>query len=331
MSPYTKNIEKAYYAFCEKINNLSPPKHSGIFDNILTLEMHNRIPMLDVIYMRKISSSRLNSLDCAKKGNHFAAELYLSEADAYIDKLSNEDAILISKSFTQSAKAFLYYKQKKEVEAQYFLDNSLEYDTKLINEFKYFIIDIHRVQTIHNIIRMNLYGNSPNIKDSLLLAEKLVKYLLRKGKFPYLKHDVVYDSTLLPDELLESMLCQIVTEIAINTFDERFNIEFRQSELLNPFFLKNNLQFSERITKWLNIKSLYYDESKTNEYLLLSQNYLENYSDKFPILWYTLSYDLANLAKTVQKNEIYINIITHLNSVEYLPILFKTNLKKITE
>jgi hypothetical protein len=151
----------------------------------------------------------------ARKGKLVNALQSLQKAyDVMQSSSVSVECSLIAESFTESVWAYLDYRNGEIISAKNRIDNALSIDIRLEKEFGYHILALHRVQLVHNLMRIEKYSN--NYIRVFQYGNALLEYLEGKSSaWPLSKHKGDINISLLPITLVEKMFIQIAGELSM--------------------------------------------------------------------------------------------------------------------
>jgi hypothetical protein len=142
-----------------------------------------------------------------------SAEQALAEsADILARESMSAEAFRVGTSFQRAAEAYLHYRKEEISRAITCVMEALSLDEELIEQAGYAILALHRVQLVHNLMRIEAVTGSPIRASELGFA--LLEYLERRNidNLPGCWRPADLDA--IPVLLVERMFVQIVSELA---------------------------------------------------------------------------------------------------------------------
>lgn len=189
---------------------------SGLdFDQQLDLALSNRLPVREQLLVRFISGVRSGGLTAARNNHLIEAQQALVEGRRVLasDLLSTE-AKLIVETFHEAVAAYVEYKRGDVSMAEARVRKALAIDCTLIDRYGYEILDLHRVQLAHNLMRLDIHRG--NLVAAAEMCTHLLSYLEgRAAEWPLPDFRIDTDPAKLPVELRSAMLVQILGELAL--------------------------------------------------------------------------------------------------------------------
>ena len=192
------------------------PAASGVgFDLLLDAALSTRLPLSEQLLIRFVSTVRARGLAAARNDHLIEAQQALDEGRRVLktDSLSSEGK-LIGKTFHHAVEAYLEYKRGNVSRARTHVRNALAIDCRLITKYGYNILDLHRVQLGHNLMRVDVHCG--NLVAAAQMCASLIAYLEgRADQWPLPEFRIETDPSQLPPDLLSAMTVQILGELAL--------------------------------------------------------------------------------------------------------------------
>lgn len=189
---------------------------SGVgFDLLLDEALSNRLPVGEQLLVRFVSAVRSRGITEARNDHLIEAQQALNEGRRVLasDLLSAEGKLIVE-TFHEAVEAYVEFKRNKLSLARTRVRKALAIDSRLITEYGYQILDLHRVQLGHNLMRLDVY--SGNLEAAAELCASLIAYLEgRVEQWPLPEFKIEADPSQLPPALLSAMLIQILGELAL--------------------------------------------------------------------------------------------------------------------
>lgn len=212
--PFFRQALDAYHEGRNKSSGLSAAASGVGFDHHLEVMISERLLIEEQLLMRVSSGARARALTAARGNNLEVARQALDESLSvlYSDALSLQAKHILT-SFHEAVEAYVSYKYGRYDEARRRVFKALETDGTLIREYGYKILELHRIQLGHNLMRIK--G-----RECPLEAAKICLGLLRyiegdEESWPISEFKNGGSPTELPADLLAAMFIQITGELAL--------------------------------------------------------------------------------------------------------------------
>lgn len=150
---FTK-IQESYRLGCAKPIQLSLYKYGDLFTHTLYTRMKRRLSLTDQVIMQQAAFFREDALMAVRSSEFTKAfRLFaLSRALLELNSVSLE-CILLNKSLLEQSEAYLDYRRGDFNRVYTRTYEALVIDSFLEDEYDYFILHIHRIQLLHNLVR----------------------------------------------------------------------------------------------------------------------------------------------------------------------------------
>ncbi len=160
----------------------SPKDYYPQFRVLLRQILLDQIPLMERLPIRQAWQDSSRGLQQAKRGAFEEAEASFGSARQVMEeaRLSREGLLLV-RSILESAAAFLAYRQRRFEDAYEGLRNTLDADLALAGDARFGLLEIHRIQTAVNFMRIELRTKGPSA--ACAIGGEIVAYLesLRDG------------------------------------------------------------------------------------------------------------------------------------------------------
>ena len=279
---------------------------SGVgFDLLLDAALSTRLPLSEQLLIRFVSTVRARGLSAARNNHLIEAQQALDEGRRVLktNSLSTEGK-LIGKTFHHAVEAYLEYKRGNMSLARTHVRNALEIDGRLITQYGYNILDLHRVQLGHNLMRVDIHCG--NLVAAAEMCASLIGYLEgRADQWPLPEFQIETDPSQLPPDLVSAMTAQILGELAlclaVNKRKEGRRmfapmIRHVQSPPAAP------CSRQKRAHLWLQAKWAYVNEEWTS-FLELVMSLLQEGPGEMLLLWRAAVVDLFDLCCALEGEE----------------------------
>jgi hypothetical protein len=265
------------------------------FDHHLQAVINIRLPLKEQLLMRRCEQARRQGLLAARRGHIATADQLLGESRAILhsEKLSVESS-LICKSFQAATEAYLDYRRGAFDQARARVHEALAIDVVLEEEYGYKILHLHRVQLVHNLMRID--ARCARFEDAIDLGCRLLSYL--EGSSEILPVPGSWDSAKiasLPPEIVAAMFAQVTSEIALvlagkdrRVARDLFLVAIRHAQLEAT----GNCHHYPRPHAWFQIKQSFVDNN-VDIFLDRASQFLADGRGDTPLLWYAIAVDLV--------------------------------------
>lgn len=216
-TPLEHLLKKALHSYRvgrEKPSFLSAAASGLGFDHHLEASISVRLTLKEQLLMRVSAGARARALSAARSGNLRVARQALDESLDILHSVSlSTEAKYMVRSFHEAVEAYLAYKHGQFDQAHRRILEALETDGILITRYGYKILDLHRIQLGHNLMRIKVREN--HLKEAAQLCCNLLHYIEGdKESWPFPEfRDGSYPADL-PLDLLAAMFNQITGELA---------------------------------------------------------------------------------------------------------------------
>jgi hypothetical protein len=247
--------------------------------------------------MRGCVKARMQGLFAARRGHLATAAQQFGEAREIIHsgRLSLESE-LICKSFQAAAEAYLDYRGSAFDHARSRVHEALAIDVVLVEEYGYEILHLHRVQLVHNLMRID--ARCSRFENCIDLGCRLLNHLegsseILPGPGPWHSEQI----TSLPPEIVTAMFAQVTSEIALllagkdnQSAQGLFAVAADHAQLEAT----ENCHLYPRAHAWFGIKQAFLS-SEIGTFLDRASQFFTDGRGDTPVLWYTTAVDLATL------------------------------------
>jgi hypothetical protein len=290
-------IQLAFTAFCEgceKAQQQTSSASSLSFDQQLEAAIAARIPLEEQLLMRVSSRARANALAAARKHHLQSARLALDQSDRILASphLQPESRLLVH-TFHAAVLAYYEYKAGRIDRARSQIFQALAIDETLITQYNYTILELHRVQLGHNLMRIHIRCNE--FLTATQLCVLLLTYLEGdRPSWPLSAQTTGADPALIPKPLCAAMFAQITGELALLLAArprQECQSLFRPFKAHAEFNATTHCRHHQRAHEWFSTKwALLQGEDET--YLEQAAALLRAGPGEIPLLWQTAAADL---------------------------------------
>lgn len=185
------------------------------FDHLLSIAVAARLSRDEQLLGRAASGARSRALKAARNGQLDIARQALSESAQILQSgVLSAEARLFLKSFHEAVAAYLDFKRGEPDLARARVERALAADCVLISQYGYDILELHRIQLGHNLMRVEARFGEP--QQATAIGAALLSYTEGdNSSWPFPRFGDGARPDHLPDELAEAMVIQISGELAI--------------------------------------------------------------------------------------------------------------------
>jgi hypothetical protein len=304
MTPSLEQLFKqglfSYRAGRTKPPHVSAAASGAGFDHQLENLIASRLSLDHQLLMRTSARARARALVAARKNNLIVARQALEESSTILltSSLSSE-AMYITSSFHNAVAAYIHYKHGRFDEARQHVLQALQTDGILIKEYGYKILELHRIQLGHNLLRIKVAQRQPD--EAAQLCANLLSYIEGdQDRWPIPDFKIDGCLSAIPRDLLAAMFNQITGESAIllagATGDETATVFL---PLLD--FAERNTPtdcLHTRAREWLSMKLCFLRKDR-NAFLEQVAPFLQHGPGEIVLLWQASVIDLYECAESV--------------------------------
>ena len=184
------------------------------FDRLLEEAIASRVPVTERLMLRVSSLARVRALHAARAGQLEVCEQALAEST---DILRSAELSLfgrlVATSFHEAVSAYLAYRRGDYEGARQHVAAALGLDAVLIETHGVTVLDLHRLQLGHNLVRTDARaGESLRAMQTSASLLSAMEDSTEEGPLPPVRSP---GFTALPPELLRAMFIQIASEPAL--------------------------------------------------------------------------------------------------------------------
>jgi hypothetical protein len=297
-------MSDCYREGAKKPVQITPEASGATFDRYLQARLESRLPVMERLWMGKCSKASAQGLQAARRQRFAMAEQCFKEAQA----LYNSDALspegrLICKSFEAAAEAYLDYCRHAFDSAKARVAAALAMDEVLENEYGYNVMHLHRVQLVHNLVRIKV--RCVELESAVELASRLLRYL--EGRCERLLVAGSWGAghiASLPSSLVAAMFAQVSGEIAIILAgnDDAVVRKLLATVARNICLGDTGNGPHRRVHAWFMAKDAF-SNGKVETYLRQAAQFLADGPEDIPSLWYATCLDVMRMCTRVKYRE----------------------------
>lgn len=281
------------------------PGEIGVgFDHELEKVISTRLHLEEQLLMRVSSAARSRALSEARSDHLRIARQALDESLGVLalPTLSDE-AKLIIKSFHEAVEAYLEYKHKRYDTARRRVFDALEHDGVLVTRYGYKILELHRIQLAHNLMRIQV--REGQLERAGRFCSDLLHYIEGDiARWPIPEFTCATRPADLPVHLRGAMFIQIVGEVALLLTGRPTSEAVRIFAPLIPLAeAKPSAHgcYHERAREWLRAKRAFISGS-TETFLDRVTALLRDGPGEIPLLWRAAVTDLYEISCCFQSD-----------------------------
>ena len=273
----------------------APEKTDDYFALLLNESCADASPDREAII--EASLRRSAGLKAARKRDLQHASVLLEEAREIVHaRVKQPSNILLCKSFQIAADAYMAYVMGYFDDARASLKELAEIDLLLEREVRYRLLKLHRVQLLHNVVRIDIRQGL--LEDALTLVFALLSCLTERTSTLLEPCTSIESLSKLPIELIKSLAVQICSELCLLVAN---HVE------CDHLFLKKARQYlrypgsvGSPPTQWMELKVLFSDES--DEFLERCLSFLELGPQDHRVLWLSTAIDVYKLGHNLDRD-----------------------------
>jgi hypothetical protein len=303
--------------------------NASSFDSELGSKISSKVPLSDRLLMCKCSILRRHALISARKGQLAIAQQAINESHEIMMSSSlSVQARLISESFIESVTAYLDYVKGEFQSVKDRINKAMSIDAYLEKEFGYDVLALHRVQLVHNIMRLEKRCGNHQIVFNY--GSKLLNYLEGESSSWPIPRFESGSLVHVNPELISRMFVQILSELSLCLINA-------DSDVLQLFpliasHIEGNTNLScnifPRPHEWIRVKQSYINNDL---FLFLSRasEFLRGGPRELPLLWYSVVIDLYETCSKIDNpkaQKIQNEIAKDMQGVSHLPYEIKSHL-----
>jgi len=265
---------KSFYNQLSKIDE-HKIQFESFKDDLFQLEINSileaQFDLNDRMFFVKCIFNIKRSLTEARKSNSNSALQYINEVDVVKNEIRNNNSLVsLINTFYNNALAYLEYKKGDLGKSLTHLKLSLDIDSKIRKIKGFEILELHQVQILINVIRINSKRN--NFNQVFSDCSDLIKYLCG------------FQSTLLSHKLSENLIENKLTNILLNQVlaELTYNInkyEIEEKRIL-PKQIKNEIKNVIDMTDYFSINDELVNDQNPQRLL----NILNDESFQYPAI-----------------------------------------------
>lgn len=302
----TKILSETYEAYRRGRIELSqnrPISNPISFDNLLQERINSKLALPDRLLLRKCSRLHKLSLISARNRKINTAKELLDEShNVFISSEMSPQAKLLAKTFYESVLAYLNYCEDLFDLSRSSLFRALEIDSHLENDFGYKILLMHKIQLIHNLMRIERKCKNYDIYFNI--SNNIIKFLEGDHtSWPLSGFNSGPIIDKVPSDLINIMTVQIINDVAMTINDLSSSTSELFSFLACHTKHKDNLcNVFPHIHEWMSIKQYFLN----NDYIGFLSNvshFLRFQSKDLPYLWNVTVFDLQEICSQIDTHE----------------------------
>jgi tetratricopeptide (TPR) repeat protein len=245
------NVLDSYQQMAESLrDSITSGKIAADFQNGQNI-IEESFSVKEKLLMHGFSNARNRGLLAARRGELTAAAYYFEVAQTPLNKkeLSYTGA-LIYESFLEQAKSYLLCRSGEFEQARMSIDKSLSNDIALEQYSSRIDLTLHRIQLVHNLVRLEAYCG--NINYAIELACQILRYLSGTSEFIGVMGDWGYQRVKNQDPSeISAMFAQVTGEIAIILAGKPRQFKTTQLNILSQISIPDSQYCHKTSAKWL--------------------------------------------------------------------------------
>lgn len=267
------------------------------FNRLLRHSLLNHLKLRDRLEFRKIFDASLRGLVLAREDRLTdAAETFQEGRHRLACATCSEPARNFSISMLAAAEAYLLFRLRAFDKALELVHESMDADLKLEDELGLHYLQLHRVQSIHNVVRIDWRRGRSH--DAFALAGEILAYLEAAESLQLSVHRDWSSRKLrtAPIRLRRSMLIQVVNEVALQL------VECQGLDSWTPFYestratSRDSMSLHPRVGQWLHLRNEFC-RGNLDEYFRLLPDFLYAGPQDISALWFLSLADIVCLCR----------------------------------
>ncbi len=296
-SKLLQTTQEHYRRGCTKSIQVTPEISGDSFNHKLQTFTENCLPLIDQLLIRRFGNARSRGLIAARRGDFVVAEQFFVAARALLelDKLS-PDGTLLYKSFLEQAEAYLDCRRGDFDQARSRTFEALAIDMVLEEEYGYEVLFMHRIQLVHNLVRIDAW--CMHLDSAIELAYQILSYL--EGSLEVLPIPGLWGyervARQLP-ELVAAMFAQVTREVALILAGKKRQVVrdlFAVASINIQLQANSDYHCHLQSHAWLLVKQAFASNDVAT-FLERASQFLSKGRADTPLLWYTIVIDLIAL------------------------------------
>jgi hypothetical protein len=299
--PHAEQLQAAIEACLrglKKAGQVATTAHHGDEAYLDLLLRQSRLSETDKRVVMVAARWRIHGLRAARQGAYGRARVFFGRARRVVadGRTASGECVVLCESFQLASEAYLDYRLKTFGRARDRLRQALEMDAYLECGEGYALLHLHRVQLLHNIVR--IAAKQGRKQEALHLAFQLLGYL--EGRHQVLPGAGSWDARAIsnfPTDLLRTLFDQIVAEIAlVVAATPDIQVMFASAAADHLDCREGSGCFLYPVAHaWFDLTHLFIEDRGL--FLTGCRNFLENSYPKTPLLWSAVVVDLVTVCK----------------------------------
>lgn len=299
-------IERFHAAYVNGIPELSRRQSAGLsaFDDQLKTLLAARCTREEFLHYERFKHQRREGLKAAREGRFPAARLDFNLARGCLRKIDTAEVRLVGASSYLAALAYLQYRQLKPAQARRLVEQALTIDVRLENEFALGIVYAHRIQLVHNLVRVEArFGTTRGAIDLGVALLELLEGRINNSPTNHPWDQC--DHRKLDVTQRRFLFNMVVSDIALLQLQAAPHFAEEASDIYQRHLAhcpKEQRQLFTDGHAWLTLRANLKNHA-VPESLNLASEYLERGARDVPILWYETAMSAALQLRNSDKPE----------------------------
>lgn len=277
-----------------------PQRDSGSkssFHRLVALVVCDRFPLRQRAALRRVERASWQGLCAAREGDAERAVRAFETGQQELERAwISPECRLLGSSVLESAWAYLEYREGRLEQARRRAFSAMNADSFLEQDEAYSVLELHRIQAAHNLMRIDLRAGEP--ERALALAGDIFGYL--EGQLDSLpvhgpwRQKAIWQA---PRILRRTMIAQVANEAAVALLgfvgNEGWLALHRR---VRPWLNACRSGIHPRVLQWLKLKEALASED-WQSYLVLLRDILPAGREDIPSIWYSCVLDLLEFCQ----------------------------------
>ncbi|HEY0511457.1 MAG TPA: hypothetical protein VGH73_06115 [Thermoanaerobaculia bacterium] len=273
------------------------PRYQVLLRHLVT----NQLPLPERLLIRKVRQASSQGLRLAREGRLGEATECLAAGRRELGReKASTRGWLMAKAVLESALAYLDFREARFDQARERLQAAMEADALLEQDTAFGLLEVHRIQSVLNLLRLELRVGRLEVAGSL--GGHILAYLegLTNGGLPV--HHSWHRETFQrhPRAVRLAMVTQVANEMALalsRTSSPLAWEAFREVLERGSDYFERDRLLHPRVQRWLHLKRSF-ERQDWELYLVLVKDFLRMGRRDVTPLWYSSVIDLLHFCRT---------------------------------
>jgi hypothetical protein len=296
--------QQLFNSYREGLLNKEGPQRKDYhprFQVLLRQILLNQLSLMERLYVRKVWKASAQGLDWARKGNLEEAAMCLRLGrEAIAGYRLSRVGYLMSTSILESAEAYLGFREHHFDQARDRLRSAMDADLALVHDEDFELLELHRIQSAVNLMRLELQVDHPLVACSL--GGEIIGYLENLKSGLPVHHSWQQEALLrTPRAVRRAMVTQVANEMAtaLSRLDDSAAWREFSEPLESSLYLVEGVALHAHVRRWVSLKQSFERRDWSN-YLILLNDFLPGGRKDISPIWYSSVLDFLFFCRTVE-------------------------------